>query len=64
MTNMATTLIYGKNLWKSSSPESIVRRPWNSVCSIWVLQYHHKYLNDELRLTMTFLRQGQIWENV
>ena len=23
----------------------------------------HKYLNNELGLIMTFLRQGQIWEN-
>ena len=34
MTNMATMPIYGKNLKKSSSPESIDQWPWNLVCSI------------------------------
>ena len=34
MTNMASMPIYGKNLKKSSSPESLDRWPWNLVCSI------------------------------
>ena len=34
MTKVATMPIYGKNLKKSSSPESIDRWPWNLVCSI------------------------------
>ena len=34
MTSMATMPIYGKNLKKSSSPEPIIRWPWNLVCSI------------------------------
>ena len=33
MTNMAAMPISGKNL-KKSSPEAIVRWPWNLVCSI------------------------------
>ena len=34
MTNMAAMPIYGKNLKKPASPESIDRWPWHFVCSI------------------------------
>ena len=34
ITNMAAMPIYGKNLKKSSFPESIDRWPWNLVCCI------------------------------
>ena len=34
MTKVATMPIYGKNLKKSSPPETIDRWPWNLVCSI------------------------------
>ena len=29
----------------------------------WVLEYYQDYSNDDIGLTMTLLRQGQIWEN-
>ena len=61
MTNMATMPIYGKNLKKSSSPESIDRWPWNLVCSIVYAS------TTKIVQIMTFdwpwpiLHQGQIW---
>ena len=61
MTNMAAMLIYGKNLKKSSSPESIDRRPWNFVCSI-VYASTTKFVQIiTLGWPWHILRQGQIW---
>ena len=36
MTRMATMPIYGRNLYKTSSPELKVLRSGNLACSIWV----------------------------
>ena len=47
MTKMAATLIYGKTLQKSSSPEQFDRFPRNLVCSIVCS-------NDDPRLTLTY----------
>ena len=52
MTNVAIMPIYDKNLYQSSSQDE------------FKLGIRLCYSNDDLGLTLTFLQQGQIWENV
>ena len=55
MVNMATMLIYGKNLKKSTSPEAIDQWPWNLVCSI-VYASTSKVINYDPGLTLTYFK--------
>ena len=57
MTKMASSPIYGKNLQNSPSEPS-GRWPWNLVYSIG---YNQICSNDDPRLTLSILWQGQIY---
>ena len=59
MTNMATMLIYGKNLKKSSSPEPIDSWPWTLVCSIMYVSTAKIIQIKSLVWPWPILRQGQ-----
>ena len=61
MTNMAAMPIYGKNLKKSSSPETIDRWPWNLVCSIVYASTTKIVQNMTQGWTWPIWCQGQIW---
>ena len=61
MTNMATMPIYGKNLKKSSTPETIGWWPWNLVCSISYASTTKVVQIVTLGWPWPILRQGQIW---
>ena len=60
MTSMAAMPIYGKNLKKFSSPESIDPWPWNLVCSIVYGSATKVVQNMTLGWNWPILRQGQI----
>ena len=61
MTKMATMRIYSKNLKK------IFFFPTKRLMTLkvdmhhWVLEYYQVCSNDDPELTLTYLRQGQIW---
>ena len=63
MTKMAAMPIYDKNLQKSSFPE--LNRPMALGLGMthWIHEYYQDCCYDDLVLTLTFLRQGQLWEN-
>ena len=63
MTNMAAMPIYGKNLKKSSSPETLDRWPWNLVCSIVYGSTTKAIQIMTLGWPWPILRQGQIWSH-
>ena len=63
MTNMAAMPIYGKNLKKSSSPESIDWWPWNLVCSIVYVSTNKIVQIISKGWPWPILRQGQIWSH-
>ena len=54
MTKMAATTIYGKNLYKSSSPEPEVLGSGNFVCSIWDSSSKKVCINGDPGLTVTY----------
>ena len=59
--NMVAMPIYGKNLKKSSSPESIDWLGWNLVCSIVYASTTKVVQITTLGWPWPILRQGQIW---
>ena len=61
MTKVAAMPIYGKNLKKSSSPESKGRWPWNLVCCIGCSSTTKFIQMVTLGWPWLILRQGQIW---
>ena len=63
MTKMAAMPIYGKNLKKSSFPESIDQWPWNLVCSIVYGSTTKVVQIMTLGWPWPILRQGQIWSH-
>ena len=63
MTKMAAMSIYGKNLKKSSSPESTDQWPLNLVCSIVYVNTTKIVQIISLGWPWPILHQGQIWSH-
>ena len=63
MTKMATISLYGKNLYKASSPEPGVYDMKLGMQHLG-LKLYKAGINDDLRLTLTYLRHGQNWTPV